>query len=95
MQTALNTETPSALPAALQPRRRLATIPQASAAYPAFTAAALRDIVFRAFERTNSRGERIAGNGLGEAGAVLRLGRKVLLDLDKFEAWIDSRGAMQ
>lgn len=84
----------SANPSHLQPRRRLANIKQAAAVYP-FTEAALRDIVFRAFNRTNSRGEKIEGNGLGEMGGVIRVGRKVLLDLDVFDNWIEARGAKQ
>lgn len=72
----------------LQPRRRLGTIAQTARAYPAFSQAALRDLVFKAEDRKNSRGERIKGNGL--APAVLRIGRKVLIDFDAFESWIDS-----
>lgn len=78
-----------------QPNRakRLATIPQAATQYP-FTAAALRDLKFRAFDRTNSRGEVIKGNGTGPAGVWIQLGRKVLLDCDRFDAFLDShRGA--
>lgn len=69
--------------------KRLATIPQAATQYP-FSAAALRDMKFRAFDRTNSRGETIEGNGSGEAGVWIQLGRKVLIDCDRFEAWLDS-----
>lgn len=32
-------------------------------------------------------------NGLAEAGAIIRIGRKVLIDLDAFEAWLDSRAS--
>lgn len=70
--------------------KRLATIEQAPAMYPAFTSAALRDLKFRAHDRTNSRGETIKGNGTGPAGVWIQIGRKVLIDLDAFEAWIDS-----
>lgn len=73
--------------ATLQPRRRLGTIAQTASAYPAFTQAALRDLVFKADDRKNSRGEKIKGNGL--APSVVRIGRKVLIDFDAFEAWID------
>jgi hypothetical protein len=72
------------------PRRRLATVAQASNTYPAFSQAALRDLIFKSEDRFNSRGDRIPGNGLGEAGAIVRIGRKVLIDLDAFDAWIDS-----
>lgn len=75
------------------PSKRLATIPEAAEIYP-FTAPALRDLKFRAYDRSNSRGEIIKGNGTGAAGVWVQIGRKVLVDLDAFEAWIDShRGA--
>lgn len=77
----------------LQPRKRLATVAQAAALYPVFSQLALRDLIFKAADRFNSRGDRIAGNGLAEAGAIVRIGRKVLIDLDAFEAWIDSRAS--
>lgn len=83
-------ETPAA---AIQPRRRLATVAQVSEAYPVFSQAALRDLIFKAADRFNSRGERIPGNGLAEARAIVRVGRKVLIDLDQFEAWLDSRAS--
>jgi len=79
--------------AQIQPRRRVATVAQTAAAYPAFTQAALRDLIFKASDRHNSRGDRIPGNGLSEAGAIIRLGRKVLIDLDAFESWLDSRAS--
>lgn len=73
--------------------KRLATIKQAAEQYP-FTPAALRDMKFRAFDRTNSRGEVIKGNGTGEAGVWIQLGRKVLIDCDRFDAFLEShRGA--
>lgn len=73
--------------------KRLATIKQAATQYP-FSAAALRDMKFRAFDRTNSRGEVIRGNGTGEAGVWIQLGRKVLIDCDRFDAFLEShRGA--
>lgn len=82
-----------AVPPALQPRRRLATVAQTAAAYPVFSQAALRDLIFKAEDRFNSKGDRIPGNGLAEAGAIIRVGRKVVLDLDAFEAWLDSRAS--
>lgn len=78
---------------AIQPRRRMATVAQTAAAYPVFSQAALRDLIFKAADRFNSKGDRIPGNGLAEAGAIIRIGRNVLIDLDAFEAWIDSRAS--
>lgn len=77
----------------IQPKRRVATIEQAAAAYPAFSQLALRDLIFKAADRFNARGDLIHGNGLAEAGAIIRIGRKVLIDLDKFEAWLDSKSS--
>jgi|GEM_PF-630838 len=83
----------SAASAHLQPRRRVATVAQTAATYPVFTQAALRDLIFKAADRFNSKGDHIPGNGLAEAGAILRVGRKVLIDLDAFESWLDSRAS--
>lgn len=88
-----NQQQHSESPAQHQPRRRLATVAQVAATYPVFTQAALRDLIFKAADRFNSKGDRIPGNGLAEAGAIKRIGRKVLIDLDAFEAWIDSRAS--
>jgi hypothetical protein len=71
---------------------RLATIEETAAAFPQarLTPAAIRALVFRADDRTNSRGNELPGNGLGRTGAIVRLGRKVLIDLDRFAAWLES-----
>ena len=55
---------------------------------PAFTQAALRNLIFKAAERHSSKGV-IPGNGLIEAGAIIRQGRKVLLHETRFFAWLD------
>lgn len=72
------------------------TIPTLSTAknlpsfFPAvgLTLAAIHGQIFKAEDRFNSRGERIAGNGLAEHGAIIRRGRKVLIDVDKYAAWL-------
>lgn len=81
--------------ATFEARRRVATVAQAADAYPAFSQAALRDLIFKSEDRFNSKGDRIKGNGLAEAGAIIRIGRKVLLDLDAFDAWLGSRAKAQ
>lgn len=73
---------------------RFATIKQAAQLRPAFTEAAFRDIRFKAFDRKNSRGEVIKGNGSGEFGCWLEVGGKVLVDLPKFDAWLESHAAV-
>lgn len=56
-----------------------------------FTEASLRHLVFKAFPRKNSKGEAIATNGLYEAGAIIKIGRKILIDLDRFDQWVEQR----
>lgn len=51
---------------------------------------ALRDLIFKAHDRHNSRGDVIKGNGF--AACIRRIGRKVLIDAEGFETWIDRRG---
>lgn len=71
----------------LAPRQTLFTVEQFAAAQPAFTPAALRNLIFKAETRHSTKGE-IPGNGLIEAGAVIRVGRKVLIDEDRFFEWV-------
>lgn len=67
---------------------RLRTVAQFYEIHPAWSQASLRNLVLNASDRVNSRGERIAGNGLAEAGAIVRVGRKVLIDEAAFFRWI-------
>ncbi len=55
------------------------------------TASAIRADIFKAEDRLNSRGERISGNGLAAHGAVIRRGRKVLLDVHRYGNWLAGR----
>ncbi len=68
--------------------RDLFTIEQFSERCPAWSQAALRSLVLNSRDRLNSRGERIPGNGLDEAGAIIRVGRRVLLSEGRFFSWI-------
>ena len=56
--------------------------------YGPFTQSVLRHLIFNAEERVGSGGTKIPGNGL--ASAIVRIGRKVLIDLDRFDDWIES-----
>jgi len=67
--------------------RSLLTVAQLSGRHPAFTELSLRGLIFRAASRKSSQGT-IHGNGL--APAIIRLGRKVLIDEEKFLAWVDN-----
>lgn len=55
------------------------------------TSAAIRSDIFKAEDRLNSRGERIAGNGLAAHNAVIRKGRKVLIDVHAYGRWLAGR----
>ena len=52
------------------------------------TPGAIRCNVFKAEDRLNSRGEKIPGNGLAAYGAIIRRGRRVLIDLNRYGAWL-------
>ena len=66
---------------------KLHTVAQFPNAHPAFTPAALRNLIFKAETRHSTNGE-IRGNGLLECGAILRIGRKVLIDEERFFYWV-------
>ncbi|MBE0627760.1 MAG: hypothetical protein IH606_23455 [Burkholderiales bacterium] len=83
---------PAAYPDAAPPTAPLFTVEQFAARQPAFTAAALRNMIFKADTRLGSKGK-IAGNGLKECGAIVRVGRKVLIDEGRFLEWIRTQSA--
>jgi hypothetical protein len=77
---------------------RLATVEETARAFPQakMTGSAIRALIFHADDRTNSRGDILPGNGLAKTGAIVRIGRKVLIDIDRFAAWMEShRGGVQ
>ncbi|MCP4474164.1 MAG: DNA-binding protein [Gammaproteobacteria bacterium] len=59
--------------------KRLATVKQVADAYPAFTQSSLRWLIFN--EHSN-----------GFDQCIRRIGRKILIDLDYFEKWIEQGG---
>ena len=61
------------------------TIRQLSERFPAFSEPTLRNLVFCAKPRHSSKGV-IPGNGLDRA--IIRVGRKVLIDAEQFQAWL-------
>ena len=75
---------------------RLVTVKQLCALpeYP-FSVQFLRYIIFQSETRIGSNGDVIKGNGLKEAGAIIRLGRKILIDLDRFDHWVTSHRDME
>ena len=57
----------------------LSTINQFADKQPAFTSASLRALIFNE-----------ATNGLAKAGAIVRVGRRVLINEEKFFSWIEA-----
>jgi hypothetical protein len=70
------------------PAPMLLTVRQFSEKHPAFTQGAIRQLIFASRPRKTSRGK-LPGNGL--AIALIRLGRKILIDEAQFFAWLDSK----
>jgi len=68
----------------------LQTVAAITQKYSAFTAGAVRNILYRAEDRVTRSGQTIKGNGLAAFGAVVKVGRKVLIDETRFNAWPES-----
>jgi hypothetical protein len=73
----------------LPPLRSLLTVRQLHARYPCWSEAALRDLILNSRDRLTSRGQTIPGNGLGRA--IVRFGRKVLIDERLFIEFISEQ----
>ncbi len=73
----------------IPPHQTLYTVEQFAKVEPAFTPAALRNLIFKAEPRHSSKGE-IPGNGLIECGAIIRCGRKVTIHRQRFLKWVQS-----
>lgn len=58
----------------------LSTVKQFSEKQPAFSQGGLRALVFNASK-----------NGLAKSGAIIRIGRRVLIDEQKFFVWVESQ----
>ena len=79
-------------PTATQQPRTLLTVRQFAENHPAFPQGSLRNLIFLAESRKTSKGN-IEGNGLDIA--LVRIGRKVLIDEAKFFQWIDEQQRAQ
>lgn len=89
---AKNTEVGGVISAAYPdlPPRRLFTLKAYAERHNSFlTLAALTNQVFKAKPRESTKGT-IPGNGMEEAGAIVRLAGRVLIDEDGYFRWIDS-----
>jgi len=60
--------------------RTIRTVAQFCDENPAFSQNSVRWLIFNA-----------RANGLGEAGAIVRLGRRVYVDVDAFFGWLESQ----
>jgi hypothetical protein len=80
----------AAYPSAAKSARTVFTVAQFAERNPAFTESAMRNHIFKADEREGANGK-IPGNGLLEAGAIIRIGRKVLIDEDRFFEWMEAQ----
>lgn len=61
--------------------------------YAGLTVPAIQAQVFKSQDRIDSKGRKIPGNGLGECGAIIRCGRKILIDVERYSGWL--RGGAQ
>lgn len=71
-----------------KPARRLVTVRQFSERNPAFSQGSIRNLIFLSKRRKTSQGG-IPGNGLQVA--LVRVGRKILIDEGKFFEWLDEQ----
>lgn len=69
---------------------QLATVQNLPGLFPhaGLTPSAVRNQIFKAEDRISAGGAVIPGNGLAEAGAIIRQGRKVLIDVRKYAQWL-------
>jgi len=77
-----------ARPKPTTPARTLLTVQQFAAKHPAWTLGAIRNLLFYATPRKSSHGP-VLPNGL--APAIVRLGKKVMIDEVRFFEWLDSQ----
>lgn len=76
----------TASPVVHQQTRALSTVRQFSEKYPAFSQGSIRNLVHLSSQRYTSKGK-IDGNGLSMA--IVRIGRKVLIDEARWFEWIE------
>lgn len=74
---------------------KLATVKSLPSCFPllGLTTAAIQGQIFKSQDRIDSKGRKIPGNGLAASGAIIRRGRRVLVDVDKYAAWLTGGGA--
>jgi hypothetical protein len=88
MQTQTAQAINAAYPVSPTPHPVLLTVRQFAEKHPAFQQGSLRNLIFLAENRNTSKGK-IAGNGLDIA--LVRIGRKLLIDEAKFFNWVEAQ----
>ena len=73
--------------------RTLLNVKQFCERHPGFTQAGIRNLIHCSNERVRSKGL-LPGNGLKEAGAFLKCGRRIVIDEGRFFAWLDRRNGV-
>ena len=68
----------------------LLTVRQFAEKHQAFPQGSIRSLIFHASPRHSSQGQ-IDGNGL--SAALIRIGRKVLINEARFFEWVEKQGA--
>ena len=58
------------------------------------TPSMVRHHIFASGKRIGADGEPLPTNGLKETGAIVRLGRKILIDVEKYRTWVLSHTAV-
>jgi|SRR5688500_2141831 hypothetical protein len=89
METVEHAQAPTS--SSLNPSRRirvLSTVRQFATKYPAFTHGSLRHLIFFSKDRRTGKGT-IPANGIDMA--LVRVGRKLLIDDAKFFEWIEQQ----
>ena len=69
---------------AMQAAWLYSTVKQFSDKHPAFSVGSLRALIFNA-----------STNGLNEAGAIVRVGRKILLNEARFFFWVEAQRGLK
>jgi hypothetical protein len=69
---------------AMQAAWLYSTVQQFSKKHPAFSVGSLRSLIFNA-----------STNGLNESGAIVRVGRRILLNETKFFGWIEAQRGLK
>lgn len=74
---------------------RLSTVKNLPSFFPSagLTTAAIQGHIFKAQDRLDSKGRKIPGNGLAATGAIIKRGRKVLIDVERYGAWLSGGNA--